>query len=75
MRYGVSPRGAQAIVLGSKIRSLLEGRLNVAVDDVRALALPALRHRLILNFEAEASGVTADDVLRQLLEQVPESAV
>ena len=70
--YGVSPRGAQAIVLGSKIRALIEGRLNVAYDDVRAVAAPALRHRLILNFDAEASGVTADDVLGQLIISIPE---
>jgi len=74
VRYGVSPRGAQAIVLGAKIRALMEGRLNVAFEDVRAVALPALRHRIILNFEAEASGLTADDVLRALIEEVPESA-
>ena len=73
VRYGVSPRGAQAIVLGAKIRALIEGRLNVAFDDVRAVALPALRHRLILNFEAEAGGTTADDVLRALMEEVPEA--
>ncbi|HEX5500721.1 MAG TPA: MoxR family ATPase [Thermomicrobiales bacterium] len=73
VRYGVSPRGAQAIVLGGKIRALMEGRLNVSFDDVRAVALPALRHRLILNFEAEASATTADDVLRGLLEAVPET--
>ena len=72
VRYGVSPRGAQAIVLGSKIRALIEGRLNVAYDDVRAVAAPALRHRLILNFDAESSGVTADDVLAQLMATVPE---
>ncbi len=75
VRYGVSPRGAQAIVLGSKIRALLEGRLNVAIEDIRSVAYPALRHRLILNFEAEASGTTADDVLRSLLMEVPETAV
>ena len=73
VRYGVSPRGAQAIVLGAKIRALMEGRLNVSYDDVRAVALPALRHRLILNFEAEASGVSADDVLRGVLAEVPEA--
>ncbi|HEU5430349.1 MAG TPA: MoxR family ATPase [Thermomicrobiales bacterium] len=73
VRYGVSPRGAQAIVLGAKIRALMEGRLNVSFDDVRAVALPALRHRLILNFEAEASGTSADDVLHGLLEAVPET--
>jgi MoxR-like ATPase len=72
VRVGVSPRGAQAIVLGSKIRALMEGRLNVAIDDVRSLAYPALRHRLILNFDADASGMTGDDVIRGLLEAVPE---
>jgi len=74
VRYGVSPRGAQAIVLGSKIRALMDERLNVSFDDVRAVTLPSLRHRLILNFEAEAGNTTADDVLRRLLEEVPESA-
>ncbi len=72
VRYGVSPRGAQAIVLGSKIRALMEGRLNVAYDDVRAVAAPALRHRLILNFDAESSGVTADDVLSELVATLPD---
>lgn len=71
VRYGVSPRGAQAIVLGAKIRALIEGRLNVSYEDVSAVALPALRHRLILNFEAEAGDVSADDVLRGVLEEVP----
>ena len=71
----MSPRGAQAIVLGSKIRALIEGRLNVSIEDVRTVALPALRHRLILNFEAESGGVTADHVLRQLIAEVPETAL
>ncbi len=74
VRYGVSPRGAQAIVLGAKIRALIQGRLNVAYDDIRAVALPALRHRIILNFEAESNDVRSDDVLRGLLAEVPESA-
>ena len=74
VRYGVSPRGAQAIVLGAKIRALTDGRLNVAFDDIRAVALPALRHRIILNFEAESNNVASDDVLRGLLAEVPESA-
>lgn len=74
VRYGVSPRGAQAIVLGAKIRALILGRLNVAFDDVRAVALPALRHRLILNFEAESNEVDSDTILRQMLDEVPESA-
>src|SRR5215217_4598824 len=74
VRYGVSPRGAQSIVLGAKIRALMDGRFNVAFDDIRAVTPPALRHRMILNFEAEAGGTTADDVLNALLEEVPESA-
>ncbi len=72
VRYGVSPRGAQAIVLGSKIRALIEGRLNVAYDDVRAVAAPALRHRLILNFDAESTGVTPDAVLAGIVAALPE---
>ncbi|MGI9254189.1 MAG: AAA family ATPase, partial [Thermomicrobiales bacterium] len=71
VRYGVSPRAAQAIVTGAKIRALTDGRLNVAFEDIRAVALPALRHRLILTFEAEAAGKTADDVLTALLDQLP----
>jgi MoxR-like ATPase len=74
VRYGVSPRGAQAIVLGAKIRALMEGRLNVSFDDIRAIALPALRHRVILNFDAEARGITADEVLTSIFDEVPESA-
>ncbi len=74
VRYGVSPRGAQAIVLGSKIRALMEDRLNVSFDDIRAVALPALRHRMILNFEAESAGITTDMVLSRLLAEVPESS-
>ena len=74
VRYGVSPRGAQAIVLGAKIRALIEGRLNVSFDDVRAVAPPALRHRLILNFEAEASETSAETIVAALLQDVPETA-
>jgi MoxR-like ATPase len=72
VRYGVSPRGAQAIVLGAKIRAIIEGRLNVAFDDIRAMARPALRHRLILNFDAESAGITPDAVLDQIVAVVPE---
>lgn len=74
VRYGVSPRGAQSIVLGAKIRALTLGRLNVSFDDIRAVALPALRHRIILNFEGESNAVSSDDVLRGLLSEVPDSA-
>jgi MoxR-like ATPase len=73
VRYGASPRAAQAIVLGAKIRALIDGRLNVAFEDVRAVAIPALRHRLLLNFEAEAADVSADVVLHQLIETLPET--
>lgn len=74
VRYGASPRGAQALILAAKARALLAGRFNVSTADVRASVLPALRHRLILNFEAEANGVTSDQVLQQVLAQVPEGA-
>jgi MoxR-like ATPase len=70
VRYGASPRGMQAMILAGKIMALLDGRYNVAYDDIREAALPALRHRLILNFEAQAEGVTTDGVIADLLEQV-----
>ena len=75
VRYGGSPRGAQALVLAGKIQALLDGRFNVAVDDVRAVALPALRHRIILNFEGEAEGITSDAVVRAILDAVVPPAV
>ncbi len=74
VRFGSSPRGAQAMVIGARIRALLDGRYNVAYADIRDAALPALRHRLILNYEAEAEGMTADRILAQLLTRVPEDA-
>src|SRR5256714_9996093 len=72
VRYGASPRAAQTIILGAKIHAVLAGRVNVAFDDVRRVALPALRHRLILNYEAEARGITTDRVVAELLAAVPE---
>jgi MoxR-like ATPase len=74
VRYGSSPRGAQALVLGAKVRALSEGRYNVSVDDLRAIALPALRHRIILNFEGEAEGVDVDRLIEELV-AAAESAV
>ena len=68
IRYGASPRGAQALVLGAKVRALTEGRFNVSIEDLRALAAPALRHRIILNFEGEAEGVDADTLVAQIVE-------
>ena len=70
VRYGASPRGVQAMILAGKITALLDGRYNVAFDDLRQAALPALRHRLILNFEAQAEGVTTDAVIEAILEEV-----
>jgi MoxR-like ATPase len=69
IRYGASPRGAQALVLGAKVLALSEGRFNVSVEDLRAIALPALRHRLILNFEGEAEGVDPDRLITQLFDE------
>jgi len=70
VRYGASPRGMQAMILAGKILALLDGRYNVAYDDLREAALPALRHRLILSFEAQAEGVTTDAVIGEILERV-----
>ena len=66
IRYGSSPRGAQTLVLGGKVRALLDGRFNLSLEDVRALLLPALRHRIILNFDAHADGRTPDDLLEEI---------
>jgi len=74
VRYGGSPRGAQAIVLGAKIHALLEGRFNVAFSDVQAVAAPALRHRVILNFEGEAEGISTDSVVRAIIAETPTEA-
>jgi len=75
IRYGASPRGAQALVLGSKVRALAEGRFNVSVDDLRALAAPALRHRIILNFEGEAEGIDIDVLIGQIVESAEAATV
>jgi MoxR-like ATPase len=69
--YGASVRAAQALVLGAKARALLQGRAHVAYDDVKALALPVLRHRLLLNFQAQSEKVTADSIVTKLLGAVP----
>ena len=71
VRFGASPRGAQAMVLGGKARALTEGRLNLAADDVRAVAPLALRHRLVLGYEAAADGITADDLITEILAAHP----
>jgi MoxR-like ATPase len=70
--YGSSPRGLQSLILAAKARALLAGRPNVSFEDIRTILPPSLRHRLILNLEADAEGVSAEKVLNEVLEQVPE---
>lgn len=70
VRYGSSPRGAQAIILGAKVRALLDGRYNIAFEDVNQVVYHALRHRMILNFEGEAEGIDADEIIDAILEEV-----
>jgi MoxR-like ATPase len=67
---GASPRGAQALIIGAKVNALLEGRMNVAYDDVTAIAHSALRHRILLNFEGQAEGISKDQIVTDLLEVV-----
>jgi MoxR-like ATPase len=74
IRWGSSPRGVQTLVLAAKVRALLDGRYNVSFEDLRRVYLPGLRHRVLLNFEAQAEGVDPDDVLLKVLESVPEKA-
>jgi len=72
LRYGASPRGLQAVILAAKIRALLEGRYAVSIDDIRHVATPALRHRLIMNFEGEAEGIEADAIIGEILKATKE---
>ena len=72
MRYGASPRGLQAVILAAKIRALLEGRYAVAIDDIRHVATPALRHRMIMNFEGEAEGIRTDAIIAEVLKATRE---
>jgi len=74
VRYGSSPRGGQAVLLAAKIRALFDERFAVSIDDVRAVVHPALRHRVLLNFEGEAEGVKADQVIDAILKAIPETA-
>ena len=72
VRYGSSPRGAQALILGGKVTALLAGRYNVAFEDLRAVAPAALRHRILLNFEGQAEDVNTDDIIEEVVQEVPE---
>jgi MoxR-like ATPase len=73
VRFGASPRGAQAALLAAKIQALFDGRFAASADDVRKVIRPALRHRIILNFEGEAEGVKTDAILDRILETVKET--
>ena len=75
VRYGASPRGAQALILAAKIRAILDHRYHVAKDDLRAVAPAVLRHRLILNFEGQAEGISTDAVIENILDSVAEPAL
>src|SRR6202040_1324079 len=72
LRFGASPRGAQALVLAGKVRALLEGRYNVSFEDIRRVYMPALRHRVLLNFEAQAENIPSDTILANLMKEVKE---
>jgi MoxR-like ATPase len=73
VKFGSSPRGAQALLLAAKIRALFDGRFAPSIDDVRASALPALRHRVLLNFEGEAEGVKTDALIQEILRTLPDT--
>jgi MoxR-like ATPase len=72
VRWGSSPRGAQTLALAGKVRALLDGRFNVSFEDIRRVFVPAMRHRVLMNFEAQAEGIPSDTVLLKILEKVPE---
>ncbi|HEY3243989.1 MAG TPA: MoxR family ATPase [Phycisphaerae bacterium] len=74
IRWGASPRAAQAITLGAKLQAMLDGRYNASFSDVQKVYLPAMRHRVLLNFEGEAEGISTDDVLREIVERTPTMA-
>ncbi len=73
LRFGPSPRGAQALLLGAKVNALLDGRVSVSYDDVNDVIVPALRHRLLRNFQAEAENVTAESIIEQALKRLTRS--
>ncbi len=75
VRYGASPRGLQSLILGAKIRAILDNRYHVAREDLRVMATPVLRHRLILNFEGQAEGISADEVISKIVASISEDAL
>ncbi len=73
VRYGASPRGLQAMIMTAKVRALLEGRFNVSQEDIKEVALPALRHRLILNFDGLAEGITPEEVIEGIIREMEDA--
>jgi MoxR-like ATPase len=73
VRYGASPRGLQALIMTGKVRALLEGRYNVSLEDLQAVAFPSLRHRIILNFDGLADGITPEDLIETIIEETSTS--
>ncbi len=71
LRFGASPRAAQAIILGSKVIALLDGRAHVSMEDIKKTIIPAMRHRILLNFEGEAEGISTDDILQNVIDTLP----
>lgn len=74
VRYGASPRGGQALLVACKVRALMAGRYNVAFEDIEELAYPALRHRIMINFEGEAEGITADEIIAEIITATADKA-
>jgi MoxR-like ATPase len=74
VRWGASPRAVQTLTLGAKLYAMLDGRFNASFSDVKKVYLPAMRHRVLLNFEGEAEGISPDDVLRDILDKTPTMA-
>ena len=73
VRFGASPRGTQALVIGGKVNALLSDRVHVSCEDIRSMLLPALRHRVLLNFEGEAERIETDTILTEIMSDIPES--
>ena len=74
LRFGGSPRACQALVLGGKVKALLDGRAHVSVEDIKSVMLPALRHRVLMNFEGQAEGITPDMVINDIIDKLPVEA-
>jgi MoxR-like ATPase len=73
IRYGASPRGVQSLVLAGKVKALFDGRFNVSFEDIRQVSKPSLRHRLILNFEGEAGGISPENIIEDIIQKTPET--